>query len=27
MGLSWTPRANEVSTTALRERILASLHP
>ncbi len=25
IGLSWTPRSNEVSTTALRERILASL--
>ncbi|MGO4330234.1 adenylyltransferase/cytidyltransferase family protein [Cupriavidus sp. 2TAF22] len=25
IGLSWTPRASEVSTTALRERILASL--
>lgn len=24
-GLSWTPRSNEVSTTALRERILAGL--
>lgn len=27
VGLSWTPRSNEVSTTALRERILASLQP
>lgn len=25
IGLTWTPRANEVSTTALRERILNSL--